>query len=457
MLLLMPLVAQGQPVLAPVYERTSHTYLTSDVEKTLTRKYRCSSSINYIETSTMHYFLYYDSVSATAVMMSFTALYSVNDFRIASDTVFMCGTTTGGEGFVGFFDIQDYFFNAQTCYLTTTAFASSLGVIERFDKMVVYSVGSERRMAIIGQGPLGYYCVAEMVCDFASSPLSHIVSYQLGVVPISYDESMLDIALTDNYVVTTGFTPFGTAGNLCMRVYNKNDMFATGGPQNKRSEFAPNDTVVSTFDASQVVTAHMLNDIFAVAAYWRGTNSTHNEGTYLGYYGINNALLGQTSSTYIVQDYINGDWKLRGLTAYDTMSYLYLLQNAELLNIGDVSMVFELTVASFNYSSSSSTPTTFLARVRDDAVMQGIDASSCAYGYIANGSYVWDPYRLEFETGSPSFYRCTLREVFYPQDLPITNKGTTYPLTMYVGGGMQLQPSYGNQITSQIGIECIEQ
>ena len=73
-LLVVPICIRSQAVVAPTYDRMSHTFMNGDVEKTLIQRFR-HESITYYETTMEHGFILYDSISNTATRVMINNAY----------------------------------------------------------------------------------------------------------------------------------------------------------------------------------------------------------------------------------------------------------------------------------------------------------------------------------------------------------------------------------------------
>ena len=457
-LLVMPMCIRSQAVVAPTYDRTSHTFMNGDVEKTLIQRFR-HESITYYETTMEHGFILYDSISNTATRVVINNAYSVNDFVIVTDVVYFCGEANS-MGFIGHFYISDFFYTAMHNYtVSTSPFICSTGNVVSFDRMVAYGPVGGQSLAAIGHDAAGNSLVAELLYD----PLAVACNYRIGELNPLYTESFLDITVTDNYVVTAGFLNSSLAAMLSFRIYDKSDIFATGGPQDVQYMFAPNSTTVSTFDTSQLVMSHVQVDHFAVAAYWQGANSTHNEGTYLGVYridfsagsySISNSLTPLLLSSYIIQPHTNGNWRLRGFTEEDFLDYFYLLQNADVAGMGRSSIVYELSYPMFLMLPSAVSSTSM--RVRNDAEMQAIDVDNSRYGFVSNGYSLLVPNRLDFENGTHGWNKCTSIDAIDRYALSMTDANPTRPLSVTNWDIATFQTFPSNSATMQINVECVE-
>lgn len=446
--LLLPNVVKSQPVVVPVYERIAHAFMPSNVDKTIIRSCQGAASISYYETAYGHFFLYYDSLSSNAVSLPIQMVFSVNDFMIDGEDVYFCGTTNSSTGLWGHFRICQFFFGTREYEYSNFLFPASGGFVKTFKRIELLSSTPHPKMALIGTGS-----ATSLVVELVYNPVIQNLSYRMGEVDALYNESIEDIVVTDNYVVTLGYLMSGTEGHPCMRVFLRNNMFSANGPQNVLHEYLSNTPVVSDFDTGQIVSSHLDADYFAVGSFWRGPNSSYNEGTYIGIYEVEK--MGNTfvprHDTSMITNQVNysSSWRLRGMTGYDLSSYFYLLQNADIVDFGFSSIVFELDLSMFLNPTGS-----IVVRVRDDAIMQSIDTSG--YNYIANGFYAYDKTRLEFETGMPGHYNCTNRRDLTTASASMLRKA--YPYALYTSSS---SGGYGTSATSSLIVtvvtECFEQ
>ena len=156
--------------------------------------------------------------------------YYVNDMVISSDSVFFCGRTKFKSGFIGYFDIQNVFFGSGQIVIDTTFFAGENAYpVKELTRLVAYNKeGGGRKVESIGTcGEQGYPCLVDMTMDYYPF-------YNAGCIE-NAEESFTDIKMVQNnyydyYLATVGFdTENGRYINI--RMYNMNNVFMSGGPQ----------------------------------------------------------------------------------------------------------------------------------------------------------------------------------------------------------------------------------
>ena len=144
---------KAQPTSVTAYAHTTDPVLVSSI-----REYNYPATIccNIYDTTTGHYlisFSYQDSVSMQTRKVSLWN-YIINDFKVSNDSVFFCGHNTEGHGIIGFFDIQDLFFNNGNYYIQDVFEVMSHNDVFRvndFTKLVTYvNNNNERHIVCIG-------------------------------------------------------------------------------------------------------------------------------------------------------------------------------------------------------------------------------------------------------------------------------------------------------------------
>ena len=160
----------------------------------------------------------------------------VNDFVISNDTLFFCGYDTNGHGVIGFFDINDYFYNAYSGYHYQDFFMLPDGYYAaNLYKLVTYTDHhNTRHVFAIGYTGHPIYqfdyfgCVVDLLD--ANDGYAYYHAAYVFKSPISLFE---DISIVGDYLVTTGFD---YSGLLNARIFKKNNPFAIAGIQNNLAE-----------------------------------------------------------------------------------------------------------------------------------------------------------------------------------------------------------------------------
>lgn len=427
-------------VIAQPQNATTYGLFSSNVEKTIVRILDYPVSISYIATSSEYYFTYNDGVSNNTINVEFDNTYNVNDFVIEQDTVFFCGSSSNGIGFIGHFVISDFFWGTHSYFITSVPFQDNQNIVGSFDKMVALFHSGCRKIALIGRMTQSYYAVVEVKYSLNSNTFS----YRIGVLNPSYNETLQGIALTDNYIVTSGYAPTPTMHGLCFRAYDQSDMFIIGGPQDTVSVFSIDSSLTASgFDESQHVVSHLMTDNIVTATYYKDVNTLNNEGTYVGVYNINsNHDISNWVSIEIAQNYINGGWRLRGITGFDATWRFFLLQYA------DVSLGNQKGSKLYEFSYSILVNPTFIGvGVKSLINLQSIDARSSRSGYVANGTWDIYPDRFLFNQGSTIPQLCFTPEPTTLSMISMDKNIQYHPLTITTWGVQPLQFFNSNNIT----------
>lgn len=155
----------------------------------------------------------------------------VLDFVIDNDTVFFCGEGRNGLGIIGFFDINDFFFNMGYAYVQDS-FCLGIGDywIVNASKLVAMVTYTDefniRNVVCVGEATeesrsLIYGCIVDMYTT--NGVFSNYVS---GYLHKGNPDRLLDITHVDKYLVTVGF--FDNK-YLTLKLFDDNLLFVTMG------------------------------------------------------------------------------------------------------------------------------------------------------------------------------------------------------------------------------------
>ena len=422
MLLLFPARVHAQNQNSTLYASMNGT-----VQKTLICESQYPASVSYVETAEGHYFVYDDGMSNTALSVPINSIFSVNDLVIGVDTAYFCGSTVPATGFIGYFNIQDLFFNTQEYTVSTSLFTTSHSYVASFDKMVTFTNSSSRMvfsriLALIGRSQTGEYVTVEADCI----PPTQTSHYHLGELSASYNERLLDICKLDNHVVTAGFVSSGSTGDIALRVYLKSALFTPGGPQDDAYVFQSGTPAVAGFDASQVVTSSLtvngIGNVIAAAAYWKGADGLNNQGTVVDRFRITATnSIGFDNGFYTIQNYLDGSEKLRGMTRQNYLSSFYLLQNAVELPAGSpCGEIYEM-------GNTPNYMTLLDIKLRSDYLLQRIDAQSSSSGYMTNGAWLGYPGRVIWNYGLGMPSSCMTQHTTQSADMVMNSAVLSHP------------------------------
>ena len=224
LLLAIGLSVKGQ---APYQSIVFNTTMPSDIVKTIIRETQNMGSVSYVETHTDRFFILDEGNIGQLRQSRIDIKYSINDFVIDNGTVYFCGVNTAnGVGVFGHFDIYNFFHVVPAYTVTDFPFNTAFGTVASFDKMVTYTINNTRMFAAIGQTQFGARTVAEVRYE----PAMLSCSYTTGELPVNSAEHIMGIALTDNYIVTAGYTTDNGNRYPCHRVFLRNNMFMSPGP-----------------------------------------------------------------------------------------------------------------------------------------------------------------------------------------------------------------------------------
>lgn len=417
-------------VLSPVFlfaqtpvSQLSHAVLPDSIERTLVREYSYPATISYIETQSQHFFALNNGYGMLTLVQIDDSI-SVNDFIVDGDTVLFCGIGNWDRAVVGSFIVPRFFSGTMPYSVTQPHLPCLSGHIKRFDKLISYHIGSERMVLLIGQTITNLYCLYEMRIPSGSN-----IGYcRVGELSSAYNQKILCIEQTDNYVITAGFTGSGIALPV-IRVHDKNDVFSTLGRQDTMSYYAP-DSVVIHHDNSQMLITHIANEFFLLAAYSRdyksGITNLANNGTVYMAFNVNASKVAMPYLfRYSYHKNYSKQWKLWGLTKPNSLTdTYYLLQKSDILGMTNpISKVIEL-----GYSQLLYTPLNY--EYIQTYNYESIDGFNGNTQYVVNGYNKADGTQLVFgqgenpgqggttcmqsDTASIRPYTMTRRPAFYP-------------------------------------------
>ncbi len=221
---------------------TAHTLAPSDVEHVIVKSYTYPATItscNFSDPNIFRSMFIYSGANQQGIQIMLDG-YRVNDFAIDKDTVFFCGQSRNGYGIIGFFDIQDLFFNSgsfkiQDYFDVYDGYTSTFTrPVENLTKMVTYRMtGQKRHIVSIGYAKdilsegIHYGSIVDLYLDA-------YWSYNSGTIYKSDIDCFKDITLAGDYVVTAGFE---FPPNISMRLFKADDLFSPTGPQNSARVF----------------------------------------------------------------------------------------------------------------------------------------------------------------------------------------------------------------------------
>lgn len=370
--------------------QVSQTYemqLPYPVSRTIVRELAAPISIVYAETAYGHYFIHNDP-SGISTVAEINSPLSVSDFVVDGDSVFFCGNVTNGQVFFGFFHIPDFFFGSGAYAVDDDIINTQSGTVSSLSKMVSYRYNSSRQMAAVGTSSSGLPCVVHLQFN---TPIPFHTIY-VSEVPSAYDESMLDIALTDSYIVTAGFADQSSSHPyLSLRLYDINPLFFFNYCNTAYYSYLQNNEY--QFEPNQLVSDKMAYNYISVASYYRydkasggNVQYTPEYGTYIGlYYVIQypTPTLQHAASAIIPSERTHGGWVLHEITKSQSGNFdFFLLHDIERdTSSGCLSTIYELSYNAVN------SPTPIFAKSTSKHLLGSIDNYNTTQ-HIASGLYL---------------------------------------------------------------------
>ena len=277
-----------------VYSQTSFTSLTARTysmgnkfEHILVKEHHYPNTVtcNIYDTLTDPFTAFgYQYIQDSSIKSRYIFLkgYIVNDFDISNDSVFFCGYDSLRNAIIGFFNIDDLFFNNGDFYIQNEFYTQDIYEhlnhrVERLNKLVTYQTQShERHIVCIGYindsiMSLNSGCVVDMYYrDNKEADIrpSSLWGYTSGLLYKTLANSLLDIAIISNWVITAGFE---NSNYITLRTYIPEDIFSLTGPQNNYREFSilPSSSEFPyAWNPDELHLAFLTGDTIATAASW---------------------------------------------------------------------------------------------------------------------------------------------------------------------------------------------
>ena len=180
------------------------------------------------------------SYQNSSLQMQYRVLenFRVSDFVIDEDSVFFCGMGADTIGFIGFYDINDFFFGTGNYYIQNNFVfgPNDMYVAGNITRLVTYkSVTGNRH--VVGIGYMRDYYSLEFGClvDIVDDRVKGFLSYDVGYIDKSFRDCFKDIIVIGDNLVTAGYEDNTF---IHLRVYDKNDVFSLTGIQDVTHIFA---------------------------------------------------------------------------------------------------------------------------------------------------------------------------------------------------------------------------
>ena len=403
------------------------------INKTIVREYSYPATISYVETNEMHSFVYDDAMGTTPTV-SIDKDYSVNDFVIEGDWLYFCGCYQGTSGFMGRFNIGDFFFNNQTYEIFPDSYISPTEDVVTLTKLVNYTDGTYLHLLAIGETSLGASCVEDLYYIISTSSWQ----YQVGVLPLALGEKLLGVAVGEDYVVTAGL--FRTTDRqLYVRVAQKNAPFFTSTLD--QYEFFDNGGPLYLHVRDELAIASIgkigTNDAFAVATIWDYHDLNNpgaqvalsGKGIFVTPFSVNILLQANPyNSSVTYQPYDTLGWSLQGMTR--TSNYLndfVVLHRSQPFSGSPVQSI----VSKYSWNTivnASSIP----FWTTPDVSFHSIDWYNGGTQYVMNGILGSDPAHMGVGIGATLSNDCMVQGHFQSEPVNMTNiVNDNVPFTVY--------------------------
>lgn len=435
----------------------AHAKMPFPIEKTIIREYSYPTTISYLANDSCGYFVYADA-SLSAIYSPMDAKYNITDFVIDNDSVFFCGVNSKGRGFVGFFDINDFFFGSNSYFVDNNVIQTFLSEVSDLTKLVSYTdVSNVRHIVSIGTTLLGQYCVVNVTRNGASSAWN----YETGEIPLSSPETLSDIKLSDDYVFTGGMYRDDTLNpNLVIRVYDKPAVFdLPTGIQNYANELMDVTSLRSFCFEDVALLKYSCNEVY-VAAYWKFHQDTGTvspvifqepQGTYVGHYRLDKQkqIVQHMNSILVSHKYYRGGWKIYGFSKLNTSNITFnLLQEYENVGNGNIqSFVYELS----NNNIVSALPFSFVTS--EDYMFSGIDGHFAPPNYLMSGVSSSDKTILIYNMGQQGGNTCLDIKEIDPTPIDMVDVAHLAPFNV-ISNSVKFAEEKTNTSAIDIVIDC---
>lgn len=404
----------------------------------------------------MWLFLYADA-SLNATYLPIDTNYNITDFVIDNDSVFFCGVNSKGKGFIGFFNINDFFFGSNSYFVYNHVISSFVSEVSNLTKLVSYLDGNHvRHIVSIGKTLLGQYCVVNVMYNGATS----MWNYETGEIPASSPETMVDIETTDEYLFTGGMylnDPLNP--NVVLRAYDITDVFITNGIQDYANELLDVTSQHSFCFDDVALLNYSCNEIY-VAAYWKFHQDTGTvnpvifqvpQGTYIGHYHLNKTkpIVEHLNSILVPHPYFAGGWKIFGFSNLNVSTASFnLLQEYEHPSSANIrSFVYELSNSIVNSASPFSYVTT------NDYLFYGIDGYIAPPNYLMNGISRADKTILIYNMGQQGGNDCLEINDVHPTPINMTEMTHLEPFNV-ISNSIIFSAQKSRKLGINIKIDC---
>lgn len=436
----------------------AHANMPFPIERTIIREHNFPSTVSFVELEKRGYFVYADT-TYTATYLPIDSNFFVNDFVIEDDTVFFCGNNSNGDGFIGFFDINDFFFGSNSYFLNDNILSAVQGKVVVLSKLVSYvDVVPRRNIVAIGVTASGQKCVVNMVYDAAASTWR----YKTGEIPATSPETMLEICKTDNNVVTAGlYYEDPDNPDIVLRAYDRNSIFNSANSIQNYANKIYDVTLQHSFCLGQVKLLQMSCDRIGVAAFWKNHQEPDTltprvlqlpQGTYVGRYAVSQPkdIFQHQNSILVPHVYTNGGWNLFGFSKYNlsTNTFNLLLECEENYSGINQSVVYELSDIILNGA------TLFYYATTNPYRFQSIDGYYTTSNYLMNGYDVGNKMKLVYNLGQQGANGCLKNYKIQPQVIDMTDSPVLCPfsVTLLIDVKLKRYKSLGKE--EKVNVDC---
>lgn len=372
----------------------SYDFLSSPINKTLIREHLYPKSVIYIETLQKHYFALVDPVNEMLInYVEIDGNYFINDFCVRKDSVFFCGNDKKkGKAIIGFYNIADFFYgNMNLNVFDDFHIQYANSQINTFKHIESY-ISSNGEIHIVCDG-IAYSNILCLVDLFYESSIN-VWKYTSGDLHNYPKESIRDVTLTEDYIVTAGFWSDSNA-KVALRCYDKNNIFANNGIQDHIFVFDGDSSEYTLYPSENIVLSNYNGDTVVAAAEYKHPSWTGNAngvelfGFKLNYNGIiNPQMIINRIEYYPCFSY---SYQLKGIVSDHNNKRFFLLRDLPDNLCSQKSVVSEIRFHIF--------PGYDYNYYYDSAIFYGFDLYNNTQ-FVVTGRYNYDAQKLYIGTNT---------------------------------------------------------
>ena len=358
--------------------------------------------------------------------------FNIYDFVIWNDEVFFCGSNASGEGIIGHFDINDFFFGTHGYYIESNILLTAQSHVSILQKIVAYNdVNGTLHVVAYGETTTGQYCLASYTYTSSTG-----WQFEIGSIPTNSPETITEIVTTDAHVVTSGFYYGNTENpNLSIRVFNRDNIFSDPYNIHDYTNILFDLTNQISFCLDKTSMVKVSCDAVTISSFWKYHQDTSTitpiiaqkpRGTYIGQYDISipKQIMNHHSSILIPHNYYNGGWEIYGFSKYNTISKTY-----NLLLRYETDLKSPLQIVVFEISDNVVQGVfPFTIATSDTYRFSSIDGNALFNTYLLSGYPNSNPSQLTYNMGVQGGNHCLTVSEKQPEPVIMGTKSEDCPM-----------------------------